>query len=162
MKMLPNLSAFALGLALLAACGKKSESLPVQNSSEPPLQRDLAKDKSEDPAEAALNTPMNEQHEYLRLTLENSTDGDIDETAVVFGKHSCTFGIVGIGASKGYLGWPYSVDTNAIVRWRDAAKVKREARVEVSKIYDPTVEGELLFTIAGTNVTVKFSKIDQK
>ena len=105
---------------------------------------------------------MSERHEYLELIIHNSTDGNIDETAIVLGKHSCTFGIVGKGVSAGYLDWRQPVGTNAVVRWRDSDKIKRDSRVDFSNVYNPKLPGSLTFTIVGTNVTVKFARIDRK
>jgi hypothetical protein len=45
------------------------------------------------------------KHAYLEVVLQNLTGREIDETAVVFGKHRCTSGVLGTGAHKAYLGW---------------------------------------------------------
>ena len=101
-------------------------------------------------------------HAYLELTLENITGDVIDETAIVFGKNSSTFGILGGKGSAVYLGWQYPVGTNALVRWRDSGKNKRETKVDLSGIYDRAAPGNLTFTIGATNVTVRFEKLDRK
>ena len=133
-----------------------------QETTESRVQGDTSKGKLEDSADQTPENKTNERHEYLELIMHNSADGDIDETAIVLGKHSCTFGVVGLGVSKGYLGWTHPVGTNAVVRWRDSGNIKRESRVDFSKMYNPKLPGNLTFTIAGTNVTVKFQRIDRK
>ena len=152
----------ALCLTLLVACDKHNDVSRAKSNSESPLPDVPVREKSKKNNNEPLDTHPVEPHQYLRLTLHNNTEGDIDETSIAFGKHSCTFGIGGKGVSKGYLGWPHPVGTNALVRWRDVKKVNRQARIDLSKVYDPNVEGELMFTIAGTNVSVIFTKIDKK
>ena len=102
------------------------------------------------------------KHAYLRVVTSNKTNSDVDQTEVAFGQHRCTKGIVGAGVSAGYLGWEYPVTTNAIVRWRDARKVKKEQTVSLVGVYDPKTEGALTFTIGATNVTVEFKRIDRR
>jgi hypothetical protein len=153
---------FALCVMLLPSCEMRTEPSRSQETTESRVQGDTSKEKLGDGAGQTPENKMNGRHEYLRLTLHNSTDGDIDETAIALGKHSFTFGIVGKGVSKDFLGWPHPVGTNAVVRWRDSGKTKRESQVDFSNVYNPKLPGNLTFTIAGTNVTVKFEKIDRK
>ena len=109
----------------------------------------------------AADWPTNaaEKHAYLEVEIANKTSSDVDQTGVYFGQHSCTSGVVGAGVSAGYLGWQKPVTTNAIVRWRDASKVKKEQIVSLLGVYNPKVDGALTFTIGVTNVTVEFKKI---
>jgi hypothetical protein len=98
-------------------------------------------------------------HEYLEVIIRNETPGEIDETATVFGRHSYTFGVVGVGVSAANLGCTYPIGRSVVVRWRDAAGVKRECAVDISKTYKPEAPGRLTFTVSGTNVTASFEKI---
>jgi len=104
---------------------------------------------------------MNEHHEYLELIVQNDTSGNIDEVAIVLGKNSCTFGIVGEGASAGHLGWQQPVGTNAVVQWTETGGIKREIAVDISTAYTPEKPGQLTFAITGARVTVKFKSIDK-
>src|SRR4051812_14292655 len=70
------------------------------------------------------------EHAYLEVVIANHTSQNVAETGVYFGKHTCTAGIVGAGASAGYIGWEYPVTTKAIVRWRNAQGVRKEETVE--------------------------------
>jgi hypothetical protein len=101
-------------------------------------------------------------HAYLEVVVANKTNQDIDEAGIYFGQHLCTYGVVGAGALKGYLGWQQPVTTNAIVRWRDAGGASKEQTIAVVGIYDPKADGALTFTIGATNVTVEFKKIDRR
>jgi hypothetical protein len=94
--------------------------------------------------------------------MENKTVQNIDETAVLFGKRRCTFGIVGAGVSAVHLGWNSPVGTNAVVEWRDAQKIRHEKTVSLVDVYEPNKPGELRFSVATTNVSVSFRKIDRK
>ncbi|HXT41770.1 MAG TPA: hypothetical protein VN887_17315 [Candidatus Angelobacter sp.] len=153
---------FAVCLLFFASCEKKAESPRARESSEVSARDETAQGTATENTDDTSNSLMNERHDYLRLTLQNSTDGNIDETAILLGKHSFTFGIVGKGFSKDVVGWPYPVGTNAVVRWRDSGKANRESTVDFSGIYDRKVPGELMFTITTTNVTVKFTRIKFK
>src|SRR6266576_2865877 len=84
---------------------------------------------------ADKSKPPDGKHAYLEVIMENKTVQDIDETAVVFGKHRCTFGIVGAGVSAGNLGWNLPVGTNAVVQWRDAQKIRHEKTVSLVEVY---------------------------
>src|SRR6266550_2601843 len=117
---------FALCVTLLPSCEMRTEPSRSQETTESLVQGDTSKEKLGDRAGQTPENKMNERHEYLELIMHNSTDGDIDETAIVLGKRSCTFGIVGKGVSAGHLGWTHPVGTNAVVRWRDSGKIKRE------------------------------------
>jgi hypothetical protein len=105
-------------------------------------------------------------HAYLELVLENKTGEEIDQTAIVFGKNRCTSGILGKGASGGYLGWQKPVGTNALVQWRDGNQTKRESTVSLVNIYRPSADGRLVFSImpanAPTNVVVRFEAIERR
>jgi len=103
-----------------------------------------------------------EKHAYLEVVIANKTSSDVDETGVNFGERRCTAGIVGAGVSATYLGWRQPVTTNAIVRWRDAGKAKKEQTVTIVGVYHPKIDGALTFTIGPTNVTVEFKKIDRR
>lgn len=96
------------------------------------------------------------KHAFLEVIIANSNSQNIDETGVYIDKHPCTAGIVGAGFSKGYVGWDYPVTTNAIVRWRDPKGIRNEQTVKIVGVYDPKVDGDLTFSIGGTNVTVTF------
>ena len=104
-------------------------------------------------------------HAYLEVALENRTGEALDETAIVFSKNRCTSGILGIGATKSYMGWERPVGTNALVKWRDSKLTNREVTVSIVGIYNPQVDGRLTFTImptnAPTNVTVRFMKLNR-
>ena len=102
------------------------------------------------------------KHAYLEVILENKTIQDIDETAIVFGKRRCTFGIVGAGVSAGHLGWNSPVGTNAVVEWQDTRKTRHEKTVSLVEDYEPNKPGELRFSVATTNVSVSFKRIDRK
>jgi hypothetical protein len=153
---------FILCAIWLPACGKKSDT--PRSAEHTDLVATITVAKPLTNADKMENNTADEtqQHEYLVLTLHNSGNADIDETSICFGKHSCTSGIVGHGTSASNLGWTWPVTTNAVVRWRDAEKIKREFQTDVSSVYDPKLPGELLFTIAGTNVAVTFQKRDRK
>jgi len=97
-------------------------------------------------------------HAYLEVTLQNHTGSEIDETAVIFGKHRCTAGVLGSGARKTHLGWQRPVGTNAVVEWRDPRSVQRKAEVSLLGVYDREAPGNLVFTINPTNVIVQFQK----
>jgi hypothetical protein len=101
-------------------------------------------------------------HAYLEVVIANKNNQNVDETGVYFDQHPCTAGIVGAGASAGYLGWEHPVTTNAVVRWRDAQGVKKEQTVTLLGIYDPNLDGALTFSIGATNVTVDFKKIHRR
>ena len=105
---------------------------------------------------------VQEKHEYLEVKLTNNTGEMIDQTSVSFGSDQCTFGILGGGGSKTYLGWTKAVGTNSVVQWREGQKTSRMANADFSKVYDPTKPGTLGFAIDGTNVTVTFNQIDRK
>ena len=93
-------------------------------------------------------------HAALVLTFTNSTGEMMDETAIVLGQHRCTFGFVAGTATIAY--WPKPVGTNAIVQWRDSKGSTQAVQVSLTGIYDPGVEGELIFLVESTNVTVRF------
>lgn len=153
---------FALCLLFFASCEKKVEPLPNRVSPETRARGDSAQATAAENPDDTSKSLMSERHEYLELIMHNSTDGNIDATAIVLGKRSCTFGIVGKESSAGYLGWTHPVGTNAVVRWRDSGKTKRESLVDFTSIYHRDTAGSLTFTIDGTNVTVTFKKIDRK
>ncbi|HXT41769.1 MAG TPA: hypothetical protein VN887_17310 [Candidatus Angelobacter sp.] len=155
-------SFFVLCFVSFASCEKKVEPPRARESSEARARDETAQGTATVNVGEGSENAASERHEYLELIMHNSTEGNIDETAIVLGKRSCTFGIVGKDSSAGYVGWPHPVGTNAVVRWRDSGKIKRESRVDFSKIYDPKVAASLTFTVAGTNVTVNFKKIDRK
>jgi hypothetical protein len=127
-----------LAFTLLISCGRKSEPRETKESHDLPAQRNPVVEAPRYDS-AGTNDDSIVEHAYLELTLQNNTDGQIDQTAIVFGKHSCTFGIVGKGASAGYLGWTHPVGTNLVVRWRDSANTQRQAQVDISLVYDRAV-----------------------
>ena len=149
-------------LLMAVSCGRHNEPSPIQPVSDSRTNGGALKTMITGSVDKVTEDQMNGSHEYLDLIMHNSTVGDIDGTEIVLGRHSCTFGIVGMGVSKGYLDWTHSVSSNAMVRWRDSTGTRRESMLEISKVYDPNLAGHLTFTIAGTNVTVKFSKVDGK
>ena len=125
---------------------------------------DRERSSRESPAkiEGSLHEPMaRERHEYLELELTNNTGGQIDQTSVSFGTNQCTFGILGEGGSKAYLGWSKPVGTNALVRWREVQRTVRTANVNLTGTYDPSIPGVLKFDIRGDNVTVAFKRIQR-
>ncbi len=148
-------------ITLSFSCGRESEPRSGQESLDLLTQDNPASKTQSDNRDGTADNLMKD-HAYLELTLHNSTGGMIDETAVFFGKHSSTFGIVGKEGSKGYLGWTHPVGTNALIRWRDSQKIKKEIQVDISAIYDRATPGNLTFTIVGTNVAVRFEKLDRK
>lgn len=150
-----------LVITLSLSCGREGKTSSGQETLDMRKQANLATETKSESRDGTNDNSMKE-HAYLELTLHNSTGGMIDETAIVFGKKSSTFGIVGREGSKGYLGWTHPVGTHVLVRWRDSGKVKRETPVDISAIYDRTTPGNLMFTIAGTNVAVRFEKLDRK
>jgi hypothetical protein len=103
-----------------------------------------------------------DKHAYLEIALANKTPEQIDEAGVYFGEFRCTKGILGAGASGTYLGWQRPITTNAIIRWRDAHKIKQEKTINLGAVYKPKVDGLLTFSIGTTNVTVTFETIDRK
>jgi hypothetical protein len=100
------------------------------------------------------------RHAYLEVIVANKTSQNLNETAVCCGKDECTFGIVGAGVPKGYLGWTQTITTNAIVRWVEGRSQKKEQTISLIGTYNPKVPGALTFTIQTTNVTVQFSRIE--
>jgi hypothetical protein len=110
-------------------------------------------------------SPKTETHAYLELTLKNETGELIDETAIVLGTNRCTSGILGVDAAKTYLGWQKPVGSNATVQWRDGRQTAREAHVSLVDVYNPNLDGKLIFTImptnAPTNAVVRFQQIDR-
>jgi len=60
------------------------------------------------------------------------------------------------------LGWNLPVGTNAVVQWRDAQKLRHEKTVRLLEIYEPNRPGRLFFSVAATNVSVSFKRIDRK
>ena len=106
--------------------------------------------------------PPEGKHAFLRVAMENKTAQDIDETAVVFDKRRCTFGIVGAGVAATYVGWNSPVGTNAVVEWRDAQKIRHEKTVGLVEVYESNKPGELRFSVATNNVSVSFKRIDRK
>jgi hypothetical protein len=158
------LGVLALCLTMIVACEKRSapqQSEPLQSQSHNETAANAMLGQSEEGAENESSNPS-ERHEYLDLILQNNTRENIDETAIILGNNRCTFGIVGRGVSAGYLGWERPVGTNAVVKWRVSAKINREARVDISSAYVREVPGQLTFTIAGTNVTVDFQRLNRK
>ena len=105
------------------------------------------------------NNVIWKSHAYLELVMKNDTANNIDETSVSFFNPPCTYGIVGAWANKGYLGWTHPIGTNALVCWRDFAKVNRSVSVNISTIYDPKIDGCLTFSISETNAVATFKKI---
>lgn len=102
------------------------------------------------------------KHAYLEVELANQTGTQLEQTAVDFGQRSCNSGILGADASKTFLGWQHPVTTNAVVRWLDSQKAKREAAVSLVGVYDPQATGMLTFTIGTTNVVVAFKRIERR
>ena len=100
----------------------------------------------------------NEHHAYLEVTFKNASNERINEAAVRFGKYRCTAGTIIPGVGATHLDWRPPVGTNAIVEWRDSKQAKQEALVSLAGIYDPTVEGRLIFSVGPTNVTVSFKR----
>jgi hypothetical protein len=100
-------------------------------------------------------------HEYLELTVNNATGHEVDNVSLLLEGNSCTFGIVGSGASAGYLGWFRPIGTNVIVRWREAGGQKREAEVDISKIYDRKSAGDLTFVVKNGTATASFKRIER-
>ena len=148
-------------IAVSLSCGRKGEPRSEQETLDLRAQGNPATETKSDSRDGADDNLM-KNHAYLELTLHNSTGGMIDETAIVFGKQSSTFGIVGNDVSAGFLGWTHPVGTNALVRWRDSQKIKQETQVDISSIYDRATPGNLTFTIVGTNVAVHFEKLNRK
>jgi hypothetical protein len=143
----------SLGCAIFAACARRNAARP-------------AEEQLTYETEQKVPTPMGEKpretHEYLEIRLTNQTEGFIDQTSVSFGTNQCTFGVLGSGGSSTYLGWLKAVGTNATLKWREQRKTPRTASADLLRIYDPTKAGRLEFAIAGTNVTVTFTKIDRR
>ena len=102
------------------------------------------------------------RHAYLEVIVANKTSQNLNETTVSCGKDECTFGIVGAGVPKGYLGWTQPITTNAVVRWVEGPGQKKEQTISLVGIYNPNVPGALTFTIQRTNVTVQFTKIERR
>ena len=102
------------------------------------------------------------EHAYLEVVFKNDSGERVHDTAIVFGKERCTFGIIGRSAYAGYLDWQKPVGTNAIVQWKDSQEVKNECSVNFAKVYDPKVAGRLIFTVNGTNATVNFKVLNRK
>ncbi len=102
------------------------------------------------------------KHAYLEVIIANRTSQNVNETEVYFGTNACTAGIVGAGASAGYLGWTRPVTTNATVRWVDVHSLKREQTVSLVEAYNPRFAGALTFIIGTTNVSVQFKRIDRR
>lgn len=141
--------------AILIGCSDKNPSPTKEGGESPASVRQ----------EEAMKLPIQavqERHEYLEVQLTNNSGGLIEQTSISFGSNQCTFGILGSGGSKSYLGWIKAVGTKAMVRWRDGQKTPRMATADFSLVYDPTKPGILSFAIAGTNVTVTFTQIDRK
>ena len=97
-----------------------------------------------------------DQHALLEITVENATSEILSEAVVIFGKYRCTRGTVIPGATKTHSDWRPPVGTNAVVEWRDSKQAKQTDTVSLAGIYDPSIEGRLVFTVGLTNVTVGF------
>ncbi|HUR45799.1 MAG TPA: hypothetical protein VMZ27_08005 [Candidatus Saccharimonadales bacterium] len=101
-------------------------------------------------------------HEYLELIVHNANPNAAEDVSLVLMGGTCTFGIVGSGVSAGNLGWTRAVGTNVVVRWREEGGSKREARVDISRVYDPSSAGELKFVLKNEFATASFRRLERK
>src|SRR5258708_3795170 len=90
---------FFLFLFLLASC--KKEAAKPRPSESPKSSEPAVETTSEGAVKNGSSSATTERHQYLELIVQNNTSGDIDEVAVVLSKNICTFGVVGMGVSKG-------------------------------------------------------------
>lgn len=101
-------------------------------------------------------------HAQVDLTFENRSGKDVDEAAIILGKYRSRFGIVVNDSIATWAFWRHPIGTNAVVQWRDSKQVTKEASVSLIGIYDPQVDGELIFSVGVTNVTVRFRNNPRK
>jgi hypothetical protein len=144
-------------VVIFVGCKRETKQRTADSNSSPAVSPEERQTSNQSSGERTNFPP----HSYLELMVNNENSTKIAEVALIIAGRPCGFGIVGPGASAGYVGWTWPVGTNVLVRWRDSGSQKRESKVDISKAYDRDVPGELKFVLRNGIVTVGFRKVDR-